>query len=535
MAHKYAEIMFTDQVKQVQHEQHSRSGYAGMEQGEDVNYLLSDYEENFIAARDSFYMASVNQNDWPYVQHRGGPAGFMRVLDAKTIGFADYTGNRQYISTGNFRKNDRVSIIFMDYPNRTRMKLIGRVSIVNEDDPETLAKLEVAEFRAPVERGFLIHLEAFDWNCPKYITPRFSEDEMLPITDNLKQENQLLQEQLAKYSAGSSQGTYPTKIGDGPLQLVISGIRQLTPEIRAYELRDIHGNDLPQITAGAHIQIPIQLDRKEQVLRHYSICSNPKRRDIYEIAVLNELEGKGGSRTIHKQFQLGLVLACQLPLNHFNLQSSLHQQGTSAVLIAGGVGITPIKPIAQHLRWHNVPFSMHYAGKSKNHMAFRDRLQREFGDDLNVYCSDENQRLNIKKVLTEAAPNSIFYLCGPSRLIDAVLMEADKLNIQPQRLCYERFSAPVDEAAKAITVTLNKSKKQIEVGAEESILDAMINADISVAYSCKTGDCKSCAVKVLAGTPRHLDNALSIAEQEQQGLFCPCVSRACTSDITLDV
>ena len=174
MAHKYAQIAFTQTVRSVQTHHNSRSGYASMDEGEDHNYLLSDYEAEFLAQRDSFYMASVNENDWPYLQHRGGPKGFMRVIDASTIGFADFSGNRQYVSTGNFKTNDRVALFFMDYPNRRRLKMFGRVKQVNDQDWAMLAQLEVDGYRATVERGFLISLEGFVWNCPPHITPRFT-------------------------------------------------------------------------------------------------------------------------------------------------------------------------------------------------------------------------------------------------------------------------------------------------------------------------------------------------------------------------
>mgnify|MGYP001149871385 CR=1 FL=1 len=169
MPHKYAQIAFTDSVRQVQIEQNSRSGYAKMDQGEDYNYLLSQYEADFIQERDSFYMASVSETNWPYLQHRGGPKGFMRVIDESTLGFADFSGNRQYVSTGNFRTNDRVALFFMDYPNKRRLKLMGRIKLVPNNDWETLAKLEVEGYRANVERAFLIHVEAFDWNCPQHL------------------------------------------------------------------------------------------------------------------------------------------------------------------------------------------------------------------------------------------------------------------------------------------------------------------------------------------------------------------------------
>ena len=111
-------------------------------------------------------MASVGETGWPYVQHRGGPGGFVKILDEETLGFADFRGNRQYISVGNLLKDDRVSLFFMDYPNKARLKLFGRVKLIGPDDPATLANLEAPAYDARVERGILIKVSAFDWNCP---------------------------------------------------------------------------------------------------------------------------------------------------------------------------------------------------------------------------------------------------------------------------------------------------------------------------------------------------------------------------------
>jgi predicted pyridoxine 5'-phosphate oxidase superfamily flavin-nucleotide-binding protein len=175
MGHKFAEIAFTNTIQQVQQKQGSRRSYASMEAGEDYNDRLSDAEATFIAERDSFYMSSVSETGWPYLQHRGGPAGFMRVIDQQTIGFADFRGNRQYISTGNFINNDRVALFFMDYPNRRRLKLLGHIQQISAEDTELLTQLTVPNYRARLERGFLIKVAAFDWNCPQHINPRFSQ------------------------------------------------------------------------------------------------------------------------------------------------------------------------------------------------------------------------------------------------------------------------------------------------------------------------------------------------------------------------
>jgi uncharacterized protein len=199
MGHKFAEIAFTPTVKALQERLGSRASYARLEGADaDRNHILGPSEAGFIAQRDSFYMASVSETGWPYVQHRGGPEGFVRVLDEKTIGFADFGGNRQYVSVGNFLKDDRVSLFFMDYPNRTRLKLLGRVKLIEPSEAETLAKLTVPGYRARIERGFLIAVEAFDWNCPQHITPRFTLAEVEASTAPLRTRIAELEAQLLK-------------------------------------------------------------------------------------------------------------------------------------------------------------------------------------------------------------------------------------------------------------------------------------------------------------------------------------------------
>jgi predicted pyridoxine 5'-phosphate oxidase superfamily flavin-nucleotide-binding protein len=145
-------------------------------------------EASFIAERDSLYMATVSENGWPYVQHRGGPPGFIRVLDDRTLGVADFRGNRQYISAGNLAANDRVALILMDYPHRRRLKIHAHTEIRDlAADPELAAKLTDPGYRAKVERGLILRLEAFDWNCPQHITPRFSEAEHAPALKPIRE------------------------------------------------------------------------------------------------------------------------------------------------------------------------------------------------------------------------------------------------------------------------------------------------------------------------------------------------------------
>ncbi len=522
MPHKYAELMFTDDVKQIQREMGSRSGYESMEHGEDYNFLFSDVEASFIEGRDSFYMASVNNAGWPYVQHRGGPQGFMRVLDNNRLGFADFSGNRQYVSAGNFRGNNRVSIFFMDYPNQRRLKLSGRIEQVADDDWDTLVRLEVEGYPAAVERGFVIHVEAFDWNCPKYITPRFTELEMSNVITPLLAENKRLKSM-------ENNKDKPDSVGEGELPLVVTGIRQLTPHIRAFELRHRDDIPLPVVSAGAHLSIPIVLESGERIIRRYSVCSNPSRRDIYEIAVRQELEGAGGSKAIHEKFGLGFKINCGLPENFFEL----HTDNRPTVLIAAGIGITPIKSMAQQLAKQGREFSLHYAGKQRSEMAFQDRLSREFDNKIHFYYSKAKQRLSCEKILTQAPENSVFYVCGPQRLVDEMLAVAATLGVDIGRIHYERFSVQSATSTHAFTAELVKSNVTLEVSDNQSLLEAILEEGIAIPSSCNAGECRSCVVKIDQGEVEHRDNCLTVLERESW--MCPCVSRAKRGSIAINL
>lgn len=203
MGYKFAEIAFTDAVKVIQEKMDSRSAYARREGGgQSVNDRLGRNEAEFIADRDSFYMATVGETGWPYVQHRGGPKGFLRVLGERTIGFADYSGNRQYISVGNLTVNDRVSLFLMDYPNRTRLKILGRARLVGSEHPDELARLAHRDSRARIERGIVVAVEAFDWNCPQHITQRFAADDVAAALAARDQRIAELEAQLGKLREG---------------------------------------------------------------------------------------------------------------------------------------------------------------------------------------------------------------------------------------------------------------------------------------------------------------------------------------------
>jgi uncharacterized protein len=198
MTSHFLNVVSTPAVKAIQTAQGSRAAYSTRD-GDTARDLLTDSEAAFIATRDSFYMASVGETGWPYIQHRGGAPGFVKVLSPTQIAFADFRGNRQYVSAGNLSKDDRAALFFMDYPSRTRLKLLGHMRSVDLAADLNLAALLIdPTYRAKVERAFVIDVEAFDWNCPQHITPRYTLDELEPAIGALKARIAELETELAK-------------------------------------------------------------------------------------------------------------------------------------------------------------------------------------------------------------------------------------------------------------------------------------------------------------------------------------------------
>ena len=177
MDDRFMQIVLTPAVQRAQDTYFGR--HQSVDAAPEINPLTRE-EAAFIAARDSFYMATVNSDGWPYLQHRGGPAGFLKVLDPQTLGFADFKGNRQLVSTGNLAASDRVSLFLMDYPRRERLKILGHARVLDaRGERDLAAQLTPApDLLGKVERLFLIQVVSFDWNCPQYITPRYTEAEV---------------------------------------------------------------------------------------------------------------------------------------------------------------------------------------------------------------------------------------------------------------------------------------------------------------------------------------------------------------------
>jgi predicted pyridoxine 5'-phosphate oxidase superfamily flavin-nucleotide-binding protein len=196
MSEYVSDIAFTPAVKLLQEEKGSRRAYANMEESHGWQTTITDDLASFIAERDSFYIGTANADGQPYIQHRGGQPGFLKVLDEKTLAFADFRGNRQYISAGNLTENDKAYLFLMDYPNQRRIKIWGRARVV-EADPELLARLTDADYKGQPERAVVFEVGAWDVNCPQHITPRYTEEEVGEMMAPLKRRIAELEAQVS--------------------------------------------------------------------------------------------------------------------------------------------------------------------------------------------------------------------------------------------------------------------------------------------------------------------------------------------------
>ncbi len=198
MAKNFAEIAFTPEVRKLQEKMGSRASYARMER-DTWQDGLTDSEAEFISQRDSFYMATIGENGFPYIQHRGGPKGFIKVIDEKNLGFIDFKGNMQFITAGNLATNNNVSVIMVDYPAKTRLKIYASARIAELKDELQLFKLlDLENYKFRPERMIVLQVEAYDWNCPQHITQRYTEVEIIELFANQMNRIDELQNQIAE-------------------------------------------------------------------------------------------------------------------------------------------------------------------------------------------------------------------------------------------------------------------------------------------------------------------------------------------------
>ncbi|MFE4503548.1 PDR/VanB family oxidoreductase [Rhodococcus sp. NPDC056743] len=316
------------------------------------------------------------------------------------------------------------------------------------------------------------------------------------------------------------------------LTVVVTRRTAVTDEIIQLELRNLDGSDLPAWDPGSHIELILS----ESMVRQYSLCGDPDDRSRWTIAVLREVDGRGGSQRIHDVLQENSNVLIRGPRNLFPLRLSRNY-----IFIAGGIGITPMLPMISAAIKSGARWSLHYGGRSRQSMAFAEQLSMTAGTlahaDVRLYPQNEVGFIDLDSALKEPNSETLIYCCGPEPLLSAV-EDRCQSSWPSESLCVERFSPRTfDESPVETTfeVELMQSGKTIVVIPGQSILDAVEQAGVPVLSSCMEGTCASCEVAVLDGIPDHRDSVLSERERESNKTMMICVSRASSSRLAIDL
>lgn len=301
--------------------------------------------------------------------------------------------------------------------------------------------------------------------------------------------------------------------------------------IVALHLRHAGGDRLPRYGAGAHVDLHLP----NGLVRQYSLCGDPGDEDRYEIAVLREEQGRGGSRSAHDDLREGDMLHISAPRNHFPLQAAPH-----SVLLAGGIGITPLLAMAHELHASASSFELHYCARSRGRAAFVDRLAASpFADRVLFHFDDAPgaQRLDIASLCRSAHPDARLYVCGPSGFMDHVMSGARSAGWPKDRIHHEFFAAPAAAAAggDVFEVECARAGKVVPVSTGQSIVAALREHGIEVPLSCEQGICGTCSVRVLDGIPDHRDHFLTPTEKAANDRLLACCSRALSARLVVDL
>ncbi|MGE8152553.1 PDR/VanB family oxidoreductase [Pseudomonas vancouverensis] len=311
------------------------------------------------------------------------------------------------------------------------------------------------------------------------------------------------------------------------LSLRVEHIELLTPRIRRLLLVSSDARPLPGFTAGAHLELHVPGSRVQR--RAYSLVNLPDEYH-YEIAVQLEETSTGGSRWVHA-LRVGDELQAEAPRNHF----PLHEDTEHALLIAGGIGITPMLGMARSLQAAGKPFTLHYAGRDAAHMAYLPEARTCLDSHCWISGGDPQKRFPAATILKAPKPGLHLYICGPTAMLNSVLACARELGWAEDHLHYELFSGALEMAGdQGFEVHLRESGVTLQVAAGQSVLDAMLEAGLDPMFDCRRGDCGVCVTQVIDGQADHRDICLSERERAS-GSFCTCVSRARSALLVLDL
>ncbi len=318
------------------------------------------------------------------------------------------------------------------------------------------------------------------------------------------------------------------------LTLKVTRITQLTPRIKAFGLSPRDGSALPAFTAGAHIDVEVMEPGGKLSTRSYSLINPHDQADTYEIAVLRELDGTGGSAYMHDDVWPDQIIKAGNPKNDFPLA----EDATAHLLVAGGIGITPILAMLRTLGGRGAPLEMHYCARSPDLMAFENEVRELAGDRARFYFDggDPSRGLDLARLLATPAPGRHLYVCGPKGMNEAAI-EICKARDWPQSQVHFEFftAAATQQGDTELQVVLERSGRTLTIPADKSILDVLIAEGLDPMYVCTRGECGCCITEVLEGEPEHRDYILTDAEKAAGKHICVCVSRAKTGRLVLDL
>ncbi len=433
--------------------------------------------------------------------HRGGFPGFIDIK-GQYLRIPDYKGNSMFNTLGNIEVYSFVGIAVIDFNRRTMLQLSGKARILwDQDDPKDKS--------SGTKRFWEMFVESW-------------QETPMPETINWH------------FHDYSPHNPREKKLQETSLDSLILNVENVTVKshhIKQFRLTAQDGNLLPACEPGAHLPLQLTLPTGDKIERCYSILSSSNENRFYEIAVRREPDGRGGSNFIHDHLRAGTLINAKLPRNEF----PLFPLGQHTVLVAGGIGITPILSMVNELVHKKSSFEIHYSARTKQTMGFLDQVKDLAGDRARLYFSKEpgQKKLDLKVIMNSVNPNTHLFICGPVGMIEAARNLADELNWDPARIHFESFGASPSTKDRSIKVKLVKSGGTVKVKPTQSILDALIEANISVPYDCKRGECGMCATNVIKGEVEHRDVFLNKQERTQQ--MCICVSRAKGEALTLDI
>lgn len=301
-----------------------------------------------------------------------------------------------------------------------------------------------------------------------------------------------------------------------------------TADVCVIDLVPLDGGSFPSFSAGSHIDVYLP----NGIIRQYSLCNSPDEIHRYQIAVLKEPSSRGGSIAVHDLLQEGQLLEISAPRNHFPLADE-----DKVLLLAAGIGITPIIAMAETLSLSGRAFEMHYATRSPERTPFRQRItQGPFASRVKFHFSDST-RLQIDDLLVTPQQDCHLYVCGPKRFIDAVLFRARSIDWPENHLHYELFGAEVNKAEddERFEIKIASSGQVVTVEKDQSVVQALSSAGIDILISCEQGICGTCVTGVLEGVPDHRDSYLTPEEQAANNQFTPCCSRSKTKQLVIDL